>query len=129
MAQKFVAPKMMPQGVRKACVTAYQEWEIAHGHCEASIFTLVRPEGPISKGHDSPRHAPTQRGKAGYRPCCVRATHVAIPGSYRSGSNDGLKHTGVRLWLEEGPSAPRRLAAVDYMMRRNDCMPLPTGWD
>ena len=65
----------------------------------------------------------------GYCPCCVRATHVAIPGSYRFGSYDGLEHTGLRLWAGGGPWAPRGLAAVDYVLWFNERMPLPTGWD
>ena len=42
---------------------------------------------------------------------------------------DGLKQTGIRLWAEFGPWAPRRLAATEYSMRYIDCRPLPTGWD
>ena len=54
---------------------------------------------------------------------------MAFPGSYRLGFYDKLKRAGIRLWAEEGPSAPRRLAAVEYALRRNGCMPLPTVWD
>ena len=103
--------------------------EIAQGHCEASIFTLVRLEGPISERHDSPRHTPTQRGRVRHCPCCASAPRVAIPGSYRLGSYDGLRSTGIRLWAGEGPWAQRCLAAADYALRRNDCMPLSTGRD
>ena len=108
---------------------AYQAWEIAHGYCEASKYNLVRLEGPLSKGRDAPKNTPTQRGKVGYCPCCVRATHVTLPGSYRLGPYDGLNHTGSHLWAEAGPWAPRRLAATDYVLRFNDRLPPPTGWD
>ena len=52
-----------------------------------------------------------------------------MPGSYSLGPYDGLKRTGVRLWAEAGPWAPRRLAAIDYVLWFNDPMPSPTGLD
>ena len=62
-------------------------------------------------------------------PCCAVATHVAVPGSYALGTFGRLKRTGRRLWAEGGPWAPRRLVAIEYIMRLNDCMRLPTDWD
>ena len=40
-----------------------------------------------------------------------------------------MKQIGLRLWAENGPGAPRCLAAIDYVVRMNDCMPPPTGRD
>ena len=59
----------------------------------------------------------------------ARASHVAIPPSYHLGPFDGFKRTGIRLWAEFGPRAPRRLAAIEYSTRYIDCFPLPTGRD
>ena len=52
-----------------------------------------------------------------------------MPGSYSLGPYDGLKRTGIRLWGEAGPWAPRRSAAMDFALRFNDRIPRPTGWD
>ena len=85
--------------------------------------------GPVAKGRDAPKHSAAQRGKIGYCPCCVSATNVAIPGTYCLTSFNVLKHTGLFLWANGGPWAPRRPAAIGYLLRFNDRMPLPTGWD
>ena len=108
---------------------AYQSPEILSDIVEARHSALVRLMGPVSKGHDSPKSSPAQRGEVGSCPYCVSCTHVAIPGTFTLGPYDALKHTGLRLWAESGPWAPRRLAAIDYVLSYNGHMPLPTGWD
>ena len=83
----------------------------------------------MAKGRDAPEHTLAQRGKVGQCPCCVISTHVAVPGPLRLEPYDHLKLTGIRLWAEGGPWAPRRLAAIYYVLRFNDRMPLPPRWD
>ena len=158
MSQKFIAPTKMPPGARMAsrreiiqflrhprqarylalmntgaspgfCVMAYQAREVAYGSCEARKCNRVRPEGSLSEARDAARGSLTQRDKVGYCPCCVRATHVAIPGAYPLGPYRGVEYTGIRLWAESGPWAPWRLAAIDYPMRFIDCFPHPAGRD
>ena len=106
-------------------VMAYQAWEILYGYRGAASFNLVRLSSPVAEGRDAPKHTPTQ----GLCPCCAVATHVAVPGPHRLGPYDHLKHTGLRRWAEAGHWAPRRLAAIGYMLRFNDRIPLPSGWD
>ena len=80
---------------------------------------------PVSKGHDAPESSAAQRGMVGHCPCCVPATHAAVPGTLPLGHYGALKHTGLRLWADGGPWAPRRLAAIDYVLRFNGRMPPP----
>ena len=49
---------------------------------------------------------------------------MAVPGSYRLGPYDHLKHTGLGLRAERGPWAPRRSAAIDCVLGYNDRVPL-----
>ena len=85
LSQKFRAPQLRPPAVREgspcklltffrspdqveypasmnadACrgfsVTGYQAWEIAYRPCEARFSSLLRLSGPVSKGHDFPKH-------------------------------------------------------------------------
>ena len=108
-------------------VKAYQSRGSAYGHCEAWQSTLVRVEDPSSNGRDGETDSPCQRGKVVYCPCCTRATHVAIPPPYPLGPYAGLKHTGIRLLVELGLWAPRRLVAIEYSTRFVDRCPLSTG--
>ena len=110
-------------------VMAYQSWGILFGHREAASLNLVRLLRPLAKGHDSPTHTPSHRGKVGLCPCCSVATYVAVPGTYCLGLFGRLKHAGLRPLAEGGFWAPRQLAAIDYVLRFNDCMPLRTGWN
>ena len=99
---------------------SFQSSEILFGPCGGASPNIVRLLCPIAKGHDSVKHTPAQRGKVG--------THVAVPGSYSLGIFDRLKQIGLRRWAEGGPWAPRRLAAIAYVMRFDDCIPLPNRW-
>ena len=65
----------------------------------------------------------------GFCPCCVLATHVAIPDSYLLGPYGERKHVGLRLWTQEGPRAARRLAAINYVLNSNGRIPPPPAWD
>ena len=105
-------------------IMAYQASESLSGPCVAAKFILVRLSGPVSTGHDAPKHPPTQRGKVGYCSGRVAATHVAAPGAYCLRPYDELKHTGLRLWSGRGPWAPRRFAAIDYALRLDNFKPL-----
>ena len=110
-------------------VMAHQSWGIAHGHCAARQSTLVGFEGRLSKGHNGKADGLCQKSTGGYCPCCARATRVAISPPYSLGPLGGLKQTGIRLWAEFGPWAPRSLAAMEYPMLYIERYPLPTGWD
>ena len=110
-------------------VMAYRSRGIAYGHYGAWQSTLVRIEGRLSKSHDGKAGNLFRRAKVGYCPCCACVTHVAIPPSYSLGPHDGLTHTGILLWAEFGPWAPRRLAATEYSMRYIERYPVPAGWD
>ena len=108
----------------------YQSWDVVFDHCEAWKWILVRLEGRLPKGRDSNvKGGICQKAKAGYCPCCTRATHVAIPQPYTLGAVDPLKQMGIRLWSAFGPWAARRLAAIDYSMKYINCYPPPPGWD
>ena len=98
-------------------VMAYLYLDVAYGQREAYLSTLVRIEGLY------------QKGNVGFSPCRAQATRTAIPPTYPLGPLDGLKRTGIRFWVELGPWAPRRLAAMEFPLRFIDCYPLPTGWD
>ena len=129
MSQWMQEPRLMPSAFRKASpreitnllqnpqrlgypstmnadaclgfsVYSYQSWGIAYGLCEAGLFNLARLPGPISMGRDAPTHSPAQQGKVVFCPCCVAATHVAIPATYRSGPVGSLKRSGSCICAE-----------------------------
>ena len=91
-------------------VMGYQPWGIAHGRCETYQSTLARIEGRLSDGRDGKADGLCLKAKVSYRPCCARATHVALPPSYSLGPLGDLKQKGIRVGTEFGPWAPRRLA-------------------
>ena len=59
----------------------------------------------------------------------MEAAHVVIPSAYILSSYDELEHAGTRVRAQAGRWAARRLAAIDYVFRLTDRMPLPSGWD
>ena len=63
----------------------------------------------------------------GLCPCCVQATHIAVPSSSKLGANSVLNESGLRFWADEGPWAGRLLAAVQRVLDSNGS-PLPPGW-
>ena len=96
----------------------YQGWEVAHGLCEASKFTLIRLVGPASEGHDAKNNL-AQKVKVGFCSCCSQATHLAVPSSSKLGAYSELEGLGMRLWADERPWEGRRLAAVNYVLDPN----------
>ena len=84
---------------------------------------LIRIAGPGATGRDASPEA-----KVGFRPCCVKATHIAVPLSFELGANGWLGKMGMKLWTPEGPWACGRLPAVNYVLDSNGS-PLPVGWD
>ena len=93
---------------------------------EASKYNSLRIVGPFPQGHDA-KSVVAQKANVGSRPCCEKATHIAVPTSFKLGEYSPLKELGMHLWAEDGPWAGRRLAAVDYVMDNNGS-PLPDGW-
>ena len=105
----------------------YQSWEVAYGLYDTRKFNLIRLVGPASTGHDAESML-TQEAKAGFRPCCIQSTHIAVPSSPKLGAYSELQELGMRLWANKGPWAARRLAAANYVLVSNRS-PLPAGWN
>ena len=127
LAQRNWAPKYVPPAKRKASLReiirilenpvqigypasmdtdaclgypamGHQSWDVVYGHCAARKTTLVRLEGRLSTGHDAEAQGNLcQEAKAGYCPCCTRATHLANPPAYAMGELDPPKQMGSRL--------------------------------
>ena len=58
----------------------YRPEALAFGHCDAELSAIALLGGNVPRGHEAPETSlPAQRRKVGFRPCCVVATHVAIP--------------------------------------------------
>ena len=86
----------------------------------------MRLGGTTSRGHSGTKAGLAQRAKVGYCPCFTRATHVAIPPSYKLGEFANDKARGPELWKSAGPSAARRIAAYSYLRKYGA---LPKTWD
>ena len=72
-------------------------------------------DGEICARSFGGNHVLGQFGRqVGYRPCCTRATHAAIPPTHALGKNHPLRARRLSPWKHFGPLAPRRLAAFHY---------------
>ena len=97
-----------------AAIATVAQLDILFGSREGSGSILVRLDGTCARAHQGPRSEPAQRAKVGYRPCCARATHIAIPPRYTVGEFSKQKANGLQLLREHSPWAAGRLAACVY---------------
>ena len=69
-----------------------------------------------------------QKANVAFCPCCVQATYIAAPSSFKLGAYSSLEELGVRLWASAAPWAGRRMAATSYVQGNNGA-PLAPGRD
>ena len=84
-------------------VMAHQSAEILSGPCEGDGSILVRLEGSCSRAHPGAKHGLAQGAKAGYCPCCAKATHIATPAPYAAGESSKTEAHCSMPWGTSGP--------------------------
>ena len=76
---------------------ANQSETISFGSREGDSHILVQFGGTCARPHPGGRNDLAQRARAGYRPCCARPTHVAVPARYEVGAFAPEKARGLSL--------------------------------
>ena len=104
----------------------HQSCYVALGICGGKKNIRLQMEGTTSRGSDAARGQPAQSGKVGFRICCARIAHVAVPVIYGACENDWPRSRGAQLWKRMGPWAPRHLATRRY---GNKGVAPPPNWD
>ena len=94
---------------------ANQSAAIASRPCGAAGGILIRLGGNAIDAHEAvENHFSTQLAEVGYCPCCILATHVAMPVNYARGKRDASKKQGAALRKPHGHRGPRRSAAMHH---------------
>ena len=66
----------------------HRSWATAPGgKCDARRFILIRPVGLLAEGRDASSKSRAQEATVGFRPCCVKAAHIAAPMAFELGAS------------------------------------------